>query len=103
MGVGVLFIPEPWCPSATDLRPFRLDVGTLDPTSLAHNAVLVSHRPACWNDETSSRIRSRSPGPSSPDLRRVDSSLVSWAFPPAPHPAVTSDARGGGDRSGTLT
>jgi hypothetical protein len=59
--------------------------------------------PACWNDETSSRIRSRSPFPSSPYLRRGDGSLTSWAFPSASHPAVASDAREGGDRSGTLT
>ena len=31
MGVGVLFIPEPWCPSTTDARPLWLDVVTSEP------------------------------------------------------------------------
>jgi hypothetical protein len=102
-GSGCPLYPGALVSLRNECTPVAARRGHSRTTPLAHYAVLVSHRPACWNDETSSRIRSRSPGPSSPGLRRVDGSSASWAFPPASHPAVTSDARGGGDRSGTLT
>ena len=49
------------------------------------------------NDEASSRIHSRSPVRSSPACGLPGWNGSPWAFPRAPHPAVTRSARRGGD------
>ena len=48
-------------------------------------------------DEAFPAVHSRSPVRPSPHLRTPDGTESAWAFPPAPHPAVTGGARQGGD------
>ena len=89
--MGALFIPRRWCSPAWGPTP----CGTR--RFSAASPVPRYCIPSCEadGDETPSRVHSRSPVRSSPDLWSPDGAGTLGPHPDASHPAVTHDARQG--------
>ncbi len=94
-GQGAAYTPELRCShNRSDAPVAACRFTTASPTPRSN-----IHPPEAHFDEVSSTVHSRSPIRSSSHPRPSDGSRNASAFPEAPHPAVTSDARPGEDRS----